>query len=205
MSAEPSLLSSPPLPPSADAPVATPPPPPPRFALPPPIRCSRCGGDAAPAANAGDGRPVCARCVGRLAREVVAAASGPRWKGAVALGLVGAVVGAAVWAAIAVIGEVEIGYVAVLVGFLAGLGVRVGAGQPGRGLQVLAVGLALVGLVLAKLGMIAGIAMDAGVSPFAPEVRAFLGEHLGEMLSPFDLLWIALAVGAAWKVPAPAE
>jgi hypothetical protein len=94
----------------------------------------------------------------------------------------------------------------VLLGALTGMGVRWGA-RPSRShrLQVLAAGLAVVGLVAAKYFILAfSIANQFDVSPLNPRIVSIFFENFSEFLSPFDLLWTALAVSAAYKLPRPA-
>lgn len=129
---------------------------------------------------------------------------------AVAGGAIGAAVGAAVWAGIGIGTEYEIGYVAVLVGFLAGVGVKtLTGGSHGTPLQLAAVLCAVGGLLAAKYAIFAhefttvvreGFGMDLGY--LAPETRDAFVEYSGDLFGGFDLLWLALAVGAAWRVPA---
>ncbi len=157
-------------------------------------------------AHRANGQLVCAACAGHLGRELAAETARPRdHLPAAGLGLVGALIGAAIWAGIAVATDFEVGYVAVLVGFLAGQGVKLGARRArGPSLQRLAAGLAVFGLLAAKYLIIGFSAAEAyGVSPFDPVVATFFSENFSSMLSPFDLLWIFLAVGAAYRVPAP--
>jgi hypothetical protein len=210
MSTEPSLLSSAPLPPPATEapPAAT------QAAAAPVLErsvgvlCAVCQAETAPVDTTQvNGHPVCPGCVQRLHGELASESAPPRWIAATIAGLVGAMAGAAVWAGIGIATDFEIGYVAVLVGFLAGLGVRIGAGSArGQSLQILAVVLAVVGLGLAKYGMFAGAVLnELDISPFDPRVAGAFFDNVGSMLSPFDALWLFLAVGAAWKVPAPSS
>jgi hypothetical protein len=135
-------------------------------------------------------------------RETIAPAA-PVWSTAVLGGLAGALAGAMLWAAIAVITDLEVGYVAVLVGALTGIGVRFGARAPAPGLQVLAAALALAGLVAAKYAIVAWVvSRELGMSPFDPAIARMFGDLFGELLSPFDALWAFLAIGAAYRVPA---
>lgn len=169
--------------------------------------CARCS-VRFPAAEATlrGGHSLCPGCAAALNREIAARRVTPAWGTAVLGGLGGAFVGALLWAAIALVTDLEVGYVAVLVGLLAGLGVRIGARRaPSQALQVLAAGMALVGLVVAKYLIIAWIASrELGLSPFDPIIASMFVEVFGELLSPFDLLWVFLAVGAAYRVPAAA-
>jgi hypothetical protein len=131
-----------------------------------------------------DGMPACRTCDAQIYKEVAATHSTPSLRLALILGAVGAAMGAAVWVAIAKAVQIEIGYVAVLVGFLAGLGVKLGADDSGSdGQQFLAVALAVAGLAGAKYWMV-----------FGP---------LGDELSAFDILWVCLASSAAWRTSAP--
>lgn len=68
-------------------------------------------------------------------------------------GLVGGLIGAAIWAALIYFTGVEIGYVAILVGACAGIGVRLGASQWdfGMGPGLLAVAVAIVALIGGKV------------------------------------------------------
>lgn len=128
---------------------------------------------------------------------------------AAAGGLLGALAGAAVWAAIAVATNFEVGYVAVLVGFLAGYGVKLGArDKRGGGLPVLAAGLSVVGLVAAKYFIFAWFAVEGarkagvGIGYIDPILLGKFFDFLPRMLSAFDLLWVILAIGAAYRAPA---
>jgi len=118
---------------------------------------------------------------------------------------VGALVGAAVFAAIGIATDFEIGYVAVLIGFLAGRGANLGArGAFAPSLQLMAAGFSIFGLVAAKYMVLAwAIADRYGVSPVDGRVFSFFADNFGQLLSPFDLLWVALAVGAAFRAVVP--
>jgi hypothetical protein len=158
-----------------------------------------------------NGQIACAPCVAGLRAGL--AAQTPRARalpGALIGGLAGALVGAAVWAAIAVATQFEVGYVAVLVGFLAGVGVRFGArAQRGPLLQGVAVGLALVGLAAAKYMIIAyefihyasSQGVDVGV--FDGRVVSAFPDVLAETIGPLDALFVFLAMSAAFRVLRP--
>jgi hypothetical protein len=126
------------------------------------------------------------------------------------LGSAGALVAAAFWAAVVVLTDYEIGYLAVAVGFLAGFGVKLGArGAHGKPLQQLAVACTVLGLFAAKYFIFAHFLCSAAASEgvalgyFSFGTMAAFPSALGELLSPFDLLWLFIAVSAAWRVPAP--
>jgi hypothetical protein len=160
-----------------------------------------------------NGNAVCANCAAQVEAELAAEQSvGVRFPLAVVGGAAGAIVGALIWAAIVVATNFEVGYVAVLVGFLAGTGVKLGAGK-GRSesLQALAAGMAFFGLAVSKYFILAHFAVTAlaekgiEVGYFSSAVFDIFGEAIGDMLSPFDLLWIFIALSAAWRVPAPSK
>ncbi|MFL5319996.1 MAG: hypothetical protein ACJ790_10115 [Myxococcaceae bacterium] len=157
-----------------------------------------------------NGTQVCNNCAAQIQAELAAEQStGARFPLAIAGGAIGALIGAFVWAAIVVITNFEVGYVAVLVGFLAGQGVKLGAGK-GRGqtLQAAAAGLAVFGLVVSKYFIFAHFAVAAlagkgiSVGYFSSEVIGYFGQFFTDQLSPFDLLWVFIAISAAYRVPA---
>ena len=151
----------------------------------------------------------CADCVARVRAELAAQApGGTRLLVAAAGGLVGALVGAAVWAGVAIATNFEVGYIAVLVGFLAGLGVKLGARtQRGALLQYLAAALAVVGLLAAKYMLFAWAVVKFGqekgvdISYFDSRILSVFPSALGEMISGFDALFLILALAAAYRVP----
>ena len=128
-------------------------------------------------------------------------------------GLVAALVGAAAWAAIVVMTDYEIGFAAWGIGFLAGFAVVFFArGRKGLPLQVIAVAASIVGILLGKYASYVYVLKDvareeageeaaAQVSLFSGETFRFFREDLDLVFSGFDLLWIALAVITAWRIP----
>jgi len=125
-------------------------------------------------------------------------------------GAVGAMVGAGIWAAIAIATDFEVGYVAVLVGFLAGLGVRWGAGGQGSaGLQVLAAILAFAGMLAAKYFIFAYVVIQMGhkegidVAFFNHALWSMFPSLLVETVGPLDALFAFLAVAAAARACKP--
>jgi hypothetical protein len=180
--------------------------------LPPPQGCTLCSRTLTPEITCTvNGQLACTSCAEQVQREVEQqTASGNTYPLAVLGGLVGTLVSAAIWAAIVVVTNYEVGYVAILVGFLTGFGVKLGARKArGKELQILAAALSVVGLAAAKYFIFAytfvKIVSERGseMSVFDPIIFHTFGDKIGSMLSPFDLLWLFLAVGAAYKVPAP--
>lgn len=82
-------------------------------------------------------------------------------------GLIGASLGAGIWFAIAYITNYEVGIIACLVGFLAGVGVRFGAQQEKEVLGIMAAVLAIVGILAGKYMLVQYIAI-----PVAKEMVA---------------------------------
>ncbi|MEW4489766.1 hypothetical protein AB1L42_16915 [Thalassoglobus sp. JC818] len=118
-------------------------------------------------------------------------------------GLIGAAIGAAVWIAVVHFTNYEVGYIALLVGFLAGIGVRVVAGEEvGIGPGIAAVGAAgfamliakyvLVSIVIAQafggedLDLSVAAGPDQGISYMADEVVSEAMEREEEVAWPED-------------------
>lgn len=156
-------------------------------------------------------KKVCAACISaiqaELAQEKASVASLP---GAVIGGAIGSLLAAAAWAAIAILSDAEIGYAAVGVGFLAGQGVYLGARRKKSSQMVwIAVLCAIAGLVLAKYFIVAHVLMTKlpaeHLGYLDGRVFHMFTEVLPKLLSPFDALWVLLAIGAARRVVAPTK
>lgn len=175
------------------------------------VPCELCSAKvSASETKLANGHRICAACARQLETELAQAAAPvevfPR---PVLLGALGALSGAAVWTLVVVITDWEIGYLAVLVGFLAGYGVKYGAhGAHGRSLQKAAVACAFGGLVASKYLLFAHFFATAAKAEglalgfFSPQTIAAFPNALAHMLSPFDLLWLFIALSSAWRVPA---
>jgi hypothetical protein len=172
--------------------------------------CALCGTEIArDAAYLVNLKTSCQDCVAKVRAEVAAQVpSGTNVVVAALGGFAGALAGAAVWAGIAIATDLEVGYVAVLVGYLTGLGVKLGAGkQRGPMLQYLAAAISVVGLVAAKYMLFAyvmvKIARENGVDVgyFDGIIRDNFPQALGQMVGAFDVLFLVLALGAAYRVP----
>ena len=131
----------------------------------------------------------------------------------IAGGAGGALIGGLLWGGVSIATNFEIGYVAIAVGWLAGQGVVFATGgKRGTELQIIAALCSIFGLLVGKYLSFGGAVMDymkteEGVEVgyavlFSVELMTTFAESLGEMLSPFDLLWIFLALGIAWRTPA---
>lgn len=131
----------------------------------------------------------------------------------IAGGLAAALVGGIVWGLIVAQTEYEIGIAAWGIGFLAGTAVVLfSRGRKGPPLQIVAVVASLLGIVLGKYIAFAyflkeGVRDEFGaeaageVSYFSSDVVRLFFENLGSVFGGFDLLWAALAVFTAWRIP----
>lgn len=88
-----------------------------------------------------------------------------------------------------------------LVGFLTGLGVRTGArGAFAPGLKLLAAGLAVCGIVASKYMVLAHLVAERlDASPFSGKVFGLFLDTFTDLLTPFDIVWVVLAAGAAMR------
>ena len=153
------------------------------------VSCVVCGKSVGAEYYTANGQPVCAAC-----RDVVtAAATTPRSAGPIVLagvfGLGAAIAGAAIYYAVIAIANLEIGIVAILIGYMVGWAVRKGAGgRGGRRFQILAialtywaVGLAYTPLVFKdtmkgkKDNVTSGLTSDSARSD-SPTVGALIGD-----------------------------
>ncbi|MCA9235298.1 MAG: hypothetical protein KDA44_07490 [Planctomycetales bacterium] len=108
------------------------------------------------------------------------------------LSAAGALVGALVWAGVAYFLEAEIGYIAWGLGGLAGLGMAVGHRGGGGTAGLIAAGMAIGGILAAKIFIVYFI---LGVFILEPEV-------IGLLFGPIDALFVLLAVGTAFRLGA---
>lgn len=140
------------------------------------------------------------------------------------MGVVAALVGGAVWGAIAYYAHYEVGYVAWGIGLLTGFAVVYGAGgRRGMPLQVSAVLCSVLGIALGKyssfifsvnsyfstasadelsaMGMDQATAQATHLSLLSIEAANLFISSLSSMLTPIDLIFVVLAVASAWKIP----
>ncbi len=119
-------------------------------------------------------------------------------------GAAGAAAGAALWALVTVLTKYQIGWMAVGVGFLVGLGLRVG----GRGLDRI---FGMMGAGLALLGCLVGNVLAVAASVATAQDLSFLDalsrlkmavavDLLVATFSPMDLLFYGLAVYEGYRL-----
>lgn len=114
---------------------------------------------------------------------------------------VAGLIGAAIWEFIAAKAELEIGWIAWGIGAACGALMAVGVGLPNALSGAAAAAVALVSVAAGKvLGVYLAIAELTGASLAQVSGQLNPVEVLGETLSPYDALWLFLAVGTAFKL-----
>ena len=126
----------------------------------------------------------------------------------VGAGLVAAIVGGVLWGVIVKASDYEVGIVAWAIGFAVGTAVVLASrGAKGRALQVVAVVLALVGILLGKYLTYALLVQEEldtfgeSIGLFSGDMFSFFRDDLDIVFGLFDLLWVGLAVFTAWRIP----
>lgn len=125
---------------------------------------------------------------------------------------VASIVGGLLWGLIVRVTEYEIGFMATGIGLLSGFAIVWFSDRRGTLLQVIAVISALIGIGIGKylsffavlkdyLVLEYGEAAVQGLSFFSPEAVQIFFAAIGDMISPYDILWIVLAIIAAWRIP----
>lgn len=139
------------------------------------------------------------------------AVRGMGFPGIVIAGTVAAVVGAAVWAVITRLTGFQIGFMAIGIGVLVGVAVRVASDQDGMEMGLLGGGLSLFGVVLGNLmAACAFIAKNNGI-PFMQVLTDVLtdpgtiGRVMRGWFSIIDLLFYGLAIYTGFKVASSSE
>lgn|SRR5262249_27936115 len=166
----------------------------------------------------GIGSSDATQLVGKIHYEVMKKAREEQFEAGIVVpallgGGLAAVVGGSIWALIVIATGYEIGFVAWGIGILAGLGVVLfSKGQRGLPLQLIAVFTGALGVVIGKYGTFFYFFRKAVEGKFGAEAASNLGifsektmesfsQNIVSMLSPYDLLWVVLAVMTAWRVP----
>lgn len=125
-------------------------------------------------------------------------------------GLIAAIVGGAVWAAIAASTEYEVGLIAILIGALTGYAVVLFSNKRIATVhKIIAVIFALLGILLGKYLTVVYFTSqlfgDIGMMELAFDVeiiREFFATITDYFSEPIDLLFIVLAILSAWRIPA---
>ena len=128
-------------------------------------------------------------------------------------GVLAAVIGGAVWGEIVIYSGYEVGFVAWAIGLLAGAAVVFfSRGRKGTPLQVLAVVSSITGIVIGKyvtfyhflaiaVAKKYGEMAAAKLSILSGDVVNFFVHNVSSMLNGYDVVWVALAVITAWRIP----
>jgi len=144
----------------------------------PSVTCTKCNRAVTTYYYTVDDAPICSMCKRTLEMEQVRRRAG--MMRAALYGLGAAIAGAAIYYGVIAITNLEIGIVALLIGYMVGYGVRSGAGRGGRRFQVLAAGLTYLSVGMAysplALGPIlngraaAALLMKQKAAPKSPNV-----------------------------------
>jgi len=127
----------------------------------------------------------------------------PEQKMGIALlaGIIAAVLGGICWGLVVKWTDYEAGILALGIGLLVAFAVHAATGgRRGPELQVVAVGTALLGILIGKYLSFAFAAQDVfpGVGLFSGEMFRLFRDALHDIFGLYDLLWIGLAATAAW-------
>jgi hypothetical protein len=184
---------------------------------PPPPACVLCGKPAGADAGLINGKTTCSACRAAVLAELAAESAGGSFPRALAAGLGAAVACGALWAAIIVVTEREIGFAAVGIGWAVAHAMRLASGgRRGPRLQKTAVGCSLLGLLLGKFFFVAHAMREMTenaphrpanfhLSYFDPRMFGFFARVFPHMLTIYDALWLFLALSAAWRILKPAR
>jgi hypothetical protein len=187
--------------------------------------CAACRRPITDQYYAARGQTICRSCRDRITEEL--GGRRPNWAGALAFGLGGAIAGAVIYFAVAAIANVEIGLVAIAVGWLVGRGMQLGAGPGGTAvpggaatgglaLQITAAALTYVAVAAAYIAVRVFAAVERlGMSP-AAAIEAISGgspirliglpitSNLSDLpMGAIGLLIVGIGVYQAWRMTAP--
>ena len=140
--------------------------------------------------------------------QAVEPAGPPSYGVAILAALAAAVFGALAWALIVRWTDYEVGIAAAGIGVLTGFAVhQATGGRRGAGLQVIAVAGALFGVLLGKYFGFAFVERELGnpAGLLSGEMIRLFRESLSSVFGSYDLLWLGLAVAAAWYALRPEE
>ncbi|NYF78242.1 hypothetical protein [Granulicella arctica] len=151
--------------------------------LPPTEQCVRCGQTLVERFFRMDGEPICEPCA-NMAVQAPAEGAYIAFSKAIAAGIVAAVVGSALYAAVEIGTGWTIGYVALAVGWLIGKGMKLGSeGRGGRRYQIAAAVLTYVSVSSASLIVILHATQKAN-----PELHFAMSQRFAIFLLKYGLL-----------------
>jgi len=161
------------------------------------------------------GKWFCRDCYASLRAELEAAiagmSTGVNYPKAAAGAVLGGAAGALAWWGFTVLTHIAFGLFAVAIGYLAGRGaVMFSGGKRSRGLQAVSVGAAVVSYAVATYlvnrtfinATLAGQGEAFRVG-FPPQSAALFLRVVAADLGVMDLVFLAIAVWEAWRIPRP--
>jgi hypothetical protein len=183
-------------------------------AAPPQPRCAECetplaeGQDRETTENGTFCRPCFNNLTSQLRQALDAQGRDVNYTQALVGGLLGGAAGVLVWWGFTVFTKVAFGLVAVVIGFTVGKGiVLLSGGKRSRSLQGLSVAIALLAYVYAsylvtRTFLLAQVAAQGLTLPLVPGPELLL-RVVQAGFSIMDLVFAAIVVYEAWKIPAP--
>ncbi len=120
---------------------------------------------------------------------------------AVVAGTIGALVGAALWAWVTVLADAQIGWMAIAVGFLVGLAVRIFGKGLDKAFGIVGAALSLLGCVVGNVFAICGIVASGGEVGFFELLQntALIKELFQASFHPMDLLFYGIATFMGYR------
>lgn len=144
-----------------------------------------------------------------IARSIAGQSQGVNYPMAALGGALGGLGGALVWWGFTVATNIAFGLVAVVIGYAVGWGIlRFGGHKRSVGLQILSVGIALVSFVFAtclvNVSFLIRTMLFAGLGSVSlDELPAVFIDLMIDGFSPMDLIFLAIVLYEAWRIPAP--
>lgn len=135
---------------------------------------------------------------------------GINFPGAIAGGLLGGALGALIWWGVVVVTNFQIGLIAIVIGWAVGQGVHILSGRKrALSLQIISVAITAISYSIASYYVgrtffqkyAAENNIDGGL-PLIPDLSLFF-DVVTSGMEMFDLLFVAIALWQAWKMPAP--
>ena len=180
------------------------------------IRCAECGTVLAEGQDreVTDGGVFCLPCFEKLTAQLNQAIGGQstdiNYAMAVVGGAAGAVIGVVTWWGFTVLTNIAFGLVAVVIGITVGKGITMLVGSKRhRNLQIMSVAIAALAFFYASYLVNRSFAMEyfaeqgeGVVIPLLPAPDMFVG-LLAANFGLMDLVFLAIVVYEAWKIPAP--
>jgi hypothetical protein len=188
--------------------------------IPEPVSCRQCDRVLAEGQDreVTTGGVFCAPCFAALKRHLEAElqrqSTGVNHVNAALGGVVGGALGAAVWWGFTVVTRVSFGLVAVVIGFLVGKGILMASGgKRAVSLQAMAMVIAAVAYAFAsylvnRSFLLQAVAADPSLQAAGATLPLFAPPDLmfaviRARFEVFDLVFLAIVVYQAWKMPAP--